>query len=89
MKKDITRHHRKPRCKGGDDSERNISLVNREHHRAYHRLFDEGHPSKVAERLNKYWIDPDYVMIPIPKKFAEGIKKRISSYIKSETNAET
>ena len=82
MKKDITRHHRKPRCAGGTDAERNISLVKRDHHRAYHMLFDSGTPEIVAKRLNKLWIDPDFVMIPVPKEYAEGIKKRIDSYLK-------
>lgn len=80
-KQPITKHHRKPRCKGGGDNKENISLVPDNKHCAFHLLFDEGSPEKVADRCNKYWIDPAYELVAVPKEYAEGIRKRILSYV--------
>jgi len=77
----MTRHHRKPRCRGGGGLKNNISKVPENLHQAYHLLFGEGHPEKVAAILNNTWIDTDYILIPVPKDFAEGIKNRLERYL--------
>ena len=79
-----TKHHRLPKCLGGTDDPSNISFVRDDRHRAYHLLFSEGSPDKVVMRLNKYWIDPAYELVVVPKEYGEGIRKRISSYLKTK-----
>lgn len=69
--KDYTRHHRKPKSKGGSDNDRNICLIPRKYHEAYHMLFGIGTPEEVCDVLNKYFIDPDYLLVPhrvLPEK---------------------
>lgn len=65
--KNLTKHHRVPRSKGGDNSERNISFVPRNKHESYHLLFANHLPEEVAEILNKHWIDPDYKLIVVKR----------------------
>ena len=59
------RHHRRPRSMGGDNSDRNISIVNAKQHRAYHVLFFNKDPIEIARLLNEYWIDPDWHFIAV------------------------
>lgn len=61
----ITKHHRKPRCNGGNNKNENISKVQMKRHEAYHLLFNEGDPQYIAKVLSETWIDPDYVMIAV------------------------
>lgn len=63
----ITKHHRKPRCKGGGNAPSNISRVKMKAHEAYHLLFNEGDPHYIAKVLSETWIDPDYVMIAVKR----------------------
>lgn len=62
--RDYTRHHRKPASRGGGNEDRNICLIPRKYHEAYHLLFANGSPEEVCDILNKYFIDPDYVIVP-------------------------
>lgn len=62
------RHHRKPRSRGGSNDERNISIVEQNQHRAYHCLFHNMLPEEVVKVLNRYWIDPDYMLIAVRRK---------------------
>lgn len=61
MKK--TKHHRRPRVLGGNGEKRNISIVPDHLHKAYHLLFGEGNPHRIAYLLNEYYIDPDYEVV--------------------------
>lgn len=61
------KHHRKPRSIGGDNSNRNISMVNQKMHRAWHTLFKNKTAYEIAELINEFWLDPDYKFISIPK----------------------
>lgn len=51
-----TIHHRKRIVDGGDDSERNKSIVLLTHHRAHNILFDGFSNEKKAFLLEIYWI---------------------------------
>lgn len=66
-KRNLTKHHRRPRSRGGDNSEKNISLVPCNQHEAYHLLFANYLPEKIAEILNDKWIDPDYMFIVVKR----------------------
>ena len=62
--RDYTRHHRKPKSLGGGNEDRNIALIPRKFHEAYHLLFANGSPEEVCDVLNKYFIDPDFILVP-------------------------
>lgn len=62
------KHHRKPQSRGGDDSARNISVVNQVHHQAWHVLFANMHPDFIATIINQIWLDPDYEFIVRQRK---------------------
>lgn len=62
-KHSITRHHRITRSAGGDNSERNISLVQEQHHRAWHLLFRDDSPEEIVKKLNAVWMPPDCKII--------------------------
>lgn len=57
-----TKHHRKAVSQGGDSSDKNISIVPRNKHEAWHLLFNEGNPEYVRDTINEIWIDPDYYL---------------------------
>lgn len=61
----IDKHHRLPRSKGGSNSNSNISLVRKDLHVAYHKLFGNATPDEVADILNKVWIDPAYKLVAV------------------------
>jgi len=63
IKGNTSKHHRKPQSQGGDDSERNISVVNQGKHEAWHRLFSNLHPEIIAIIINQVYLDPDYEFI--------------------------
>ena len=56
----FSRHHRLPRSIGGTDDERNISLVPRYLHEAWHSLFSNHSSETIAAIINERWLDPDY-----------------------------
>lgn len=47
----MTKHHLKPRCRGGDSSPRNVVLVPRDKHEAFHRIFHAPRPEQLAKKL--------------------------------------
>jgi len=62
------KHHRKPRSLGGTDEARNISVVCRDKHAAFHLLFKNHPPERIAMIINNVWLDPDYVFIAVKKE---------------------
>jgi hypothetical protein len=64
-KKHDHKHHRKPRSLGGDNSPRNISIVNRDKHSAWHLLFKNYPPEQIAFIINNVWCDKDYTFYVI------------------------
>lgn len=65
MKKKTDKHHRKPSSIGGDSSERNISHILVKKHEAWHMLFSNMAAEEIAREINHFYIDPDYVLLPI------------------------
>lgn len=64
----LTRHHRKPRVLGGKNEERNISFIPQHKHRAWHLITrqpngDESTPGQIAQILNEFYLDPDYMFV--------------------------
>jgi len=63
----MTRHHRKPKSLGGRAEKRNISLLPDKKHVAWHVLFRNLPPEKIAEEINRFYIDPDFQLIVVRK----------------------
>ncbi len=59
----LTRHHRLPKSSNGSDKLDNISLVPLKKHQYFHGLFGTDDVYKIAEKLNKIWIDPRFELI--------------------------
>ena len=59
----LSRHHRKCKSNGGSNSSRNISIVPVVQHQAWHTLFQDFSPEKIAQIISEVWCDPDYVFI--------------------------
>lgn len=72
--REMERHHRLPRSRGGTNHDRNISIVERELHRAWHRLVGNMTADEVAAMLTDTWIDPEYYLVAVPRK--KNMKKR-------------
>ncbi len=68
MKNRFDKHHRRPRSKGGKNNPRNISYIPRIHHEAWHILFQNWEPEQIAKRITEWFLDPDFVMVAIPKQ---------------------
>jgi len=56
----MSRHHRKPKSKGGKGNRKNISIVPEFLHKAWHALFKNLNPKEIANIINETWIDPEY-----------------------------
>lgn len=79
--KRTNRHHRKSRALGGSDDDSNIVDVPKRLHNFYHAFFSEGtYPPDMAKKLN-HWIDPDYVMVAIPREDARKVLKHLHQLV--------
>ena len=56
-------HHRRPRSRGGTDAPENISLVDQDRHRAWHRLFSNHTPDVIATIITTEWLDPEWELV--------------------------
>lgn len=63
-----SRHHRKPRSLGGLTTKENISFVEETEHRAFHTLFKNWTPQKIAKKLNEKWLDPEWKFIVVRRE---------------------
>lgn len=73
--RDMDRHHRLPRSRGGGNDAENISLVERKLHVAWHLLVGNMNAQEVARMLSDTWIDTDYYLIAVPRH-RKPVKKR-------------
>ena len=53
MGRRLTRHHNKPKCRGGKSDDRNIFWLTLEHHEAYHKLFGVRTFEEAADVLRR------------------------------------
>jgi len=63
-----SKHHRKPRSRGGDGELRNISFLPSKKHSAFHLLFQNWEPERIAMELNRFYLDPDWELVAIRKE---------------------
>ena len=61
----IDKHHRLPRSRKGSNNSSNISLVRKDLHVAWHKLFGNATPEEVAEIISRTWIDPKYKLVAV------------------------
>jgi hypothetical protein len=73
--KHSNRHHLKSRSRGGSNDPANISIVNAKAHTAFHLMFPDTHPERIADVLNSTWIDPDYTLICVKKETLKEVNK--------------
>jgi hypothetical protein len=64
----LTRHHRKPRSLGGTAEKNNISRLPPKKHDAWHILFRDWPPERIAEEINATYLDPDYRFIAVRRE---------------------
>ncbi len=58
-----SRHHRRCRSNGGDDSFANISRVSKVQHECWHTLFSNMKPPDIATLINEVWIGEEYIFV--------------------------
>ncbi len=66
-RKGYDKHHRRPKSRGGTGHERNISLVDKELHSCWHKLFDNYSPETIAAIISELWLDPDWELVAVRK----------------------
>ena len=78
-------HHRLSRSRtlgkpfnGNIEGIPNVKQVDYNRHQSFHHLFQDTHPVSIAQELNANWVDPNYVMIAVPKEDARKLLKHLS-----------
>ena len=63
-KQKLTKHHRLPRVKGGTATypQNNISYLRGDRHRLWHLLFGTESAESICWLINKFYIDPRYIL---------------------------
>ena len=56
-------HHRKPRSIGGTNDDENLSKLPATQHQAWHTLFKNWDAIRIAQAINEYYLDPDYIFV--------------------------
>ena len=64
-RKGYSKHHRKPKSRGGKNTFGNISVVPNSKHRAWHTLFANKTAPEIAKIINKTWLDPEYELVVV------------------------
>lgn len=62
---ELSRHHRRPKSLGGDNSPRNISNIPVHRHRAWHCIAQNHEPVTIAQIINSTYLDPDYKLVAL------------------------
>ena len=82
------RHHRLSRSRSGGkpfDGDifgiPNVQVVDYKRHQAFHCLFHDTHPVAIVNELNTNWVDPNYVVIAVPREDAKKLLKHLSQLV--------
>lgn len=59
----LTAHHKKPTSIGGESLDYNISHLPTSKHEAWHTLFQNWTPERIAQEINNRYLDPDYEFV--------------------------
>jgi hypothetical protein len=69
----LVRHHKQCRSNGGDNEKANISIVQEDHHRAWHTIFSNLLPPTISFIINDKWLDPRWKMLCVrTEKYSEA-----------------
>lgn len=61
-----SRHHRKPKAYGGTWDKRNISVIPKQKHQAWHLLFGVLTPEtigRIVQEITEVYLDPSYEIL--------------------------
>lgn len=56
----------------------NVKVVDYKRHQSFHNLFSDTHPVEIARELNRNWLDPNFVMIAVPREDARKMLSHLS-----------
>ena len=62
----MSKHHRKPQSLGGGNGN-NVSELPRSKHEAWHTLFRDFSPERIAEEINERYLDPDWEFVAVKR----------------------
>jgi hypothetical protein len=63
IRKGESRHHLRPRSRGGSDDLSNLSVVKQVDHDHFHAMFSNMLPPTICGLLNDKWLDPRWKFI--------------------------
>lgn len=86
-KHSTNQHHRKPSSIGGSNDARNISVVNKHDHEAWHQLYGNKSAHKITEINNKTWLDPDFKQLLAPTEIYDDALQVIEEMIQKFNNS--
>ena len=78
-------HHRRPRSLGGDNSERNLIELPRSRHCAWHTLFQNWTPERIADEINNRYLDPDVKFVAVPADMVIELQRMFGQYLPAKT----
>lgn len=65
-----SRHHRKPKVRGGTWDEKNISIITKHKHQLWHALFGVITPEsigRIVQEITNIYLDPSYKILVVRK----------------------
>lgn len=74
----LTKHHLKPTSVGGKNTEHNVSYIPQKLHEAWHLLFSNNQPPRIASYITEHFLDKDYVMMAIPADLVDDVTKALN-----------
>ena len=60
-------HHRKPTSIGGTNKDSNLSELSVSKHRAWHTLFQNWTPVRIAQDINDRYLDPEWELVSVKR----------------------
>lgn len=61
-------HHRRPRSGGGGENSDNLVWCPQNKHRSWHVLFQNWSPQRIAEEINRNWLDTRFKFIVVARQ---------------------
>jgi len=86
--KRTNRHHRLSRSRSGGIPVNgevcgipNVQVVDYKKHQSFHHLFQDTHPVEIVRELNTNWVDPNFVIVAIPREDARKLLRHLSQLV--------
>ena len=71
-----TWHHKRPRSLFGTNEPNNLIYIKATHHTAWHTLFKNFGPHRIAKLINKLYLDPDYEFVVVERRNPANLPSR-------------